>query len=39
MEEFELLHEFELDGQTVVEPVIDTELAETIFEYVGLLED
>lgn len=39
MEEFELLHEFELDGQTVVEPVIDTDLAETIFEYVGLLED
>ena len=38
-EEFELLHEYDLDGTMVVEPVIDEELAETIFEYVGLLED
>ena len=38
-EEFELLHEFEQDGQKVVEAVTDIELAETIFEYVGLLED
>ena len=38
-EEFELLHEFEQDGQKVVDAVTDMELAETIFEYVGLLED
>lgn len=38
-EEFELLHEFELGGQKLIEGVTDVELAETIFEYVGLLEN
>ena len=38
-EEFELFHEFVKDGKTVIEGVTDVELAETIFEYVGLLED
>ena len=36
---YELLHEFLNDGVKVVEAVTDLDLAQTIFEYVGLMED
>ena len=36
---YELLHEFLNDCVKVVEAVTDWDLAQTIFEYVGLMED